>query len=63
MAAQVVLPCADLDETLDFFTGVLGFRVETISPADDPVVAVIAGTASGCASTRQRPVPRARSGC
>jgi mannose-6-phosphate isomerase-like protein (cupin superfamily) len=42
-AAEVVLPCADLDGTLAFFTERLGFRLERIWPADDPAVAVIAG--------------------
>lgn len=42
-AAQVVLPCSDLDATLDFFTGRLGFRVEAVYPADTPRVAVVAG--------------------
>jgi quercetin dioxygenase-like cupin family protein len=42
-AAQIVLPCPELDPTLDFFTGRLGFRVEAIYPADDPAVAVISG--------------------
>ena len=40
-SAQIVLPCDDLDATLDFFTEELGFRVEAISPADDPMAAVI----------------------
>ena len=42
-AAQIVLPCKDLDATLAFFTERLGFRLETIHPADDPSVAVISG--------------------
>jgi quercetin dioxygenase-like cupin family protein len=42
-AAEVVLPCAELDATLEFFTARLGFRIERIWPADDPAVAVIAG--------------------
>ena len=42
-AAEVVLPCADLDPTLAFFVDRLGFRVATIFPADDPAVAVIVG--------------------
>ena len=42
-AAQVVLPCAELDPTLGFFTERLGFRVEAIYPADSPSVAVISG--------------------
>ncbi len=41
--AQVVLPCADLEKTLEFFTDRLGFRVDAIYPADDPSVAVISG--------------------
>lgn len=41
--AEIELPCADLTPTLAFFTGELGFRVETIFPADDPQVAVISG--------------------
>jgi len=40
--AEIVLPGAPLEATLDFFAG-LGFRVETIFPADAPSVAVIAG--------------------
>jgi len=42
-SAEVVLPCAELDATLEFFTARLGFRVAAIFPADDPAVAVIAG--------------------
>ncbi|HEU4411533.1 MAG TPA: cupin domain-containing protein [Polyangiaceae bacterium] len=42
-AAEVVLPCAELDETLAFFTERLGFRVRAIFPADGPRVAVLAG--------------------
>jgi quercetin dioxygenase-like cupin family protein len=41
VAAQVVVPCTDLDATLSFFVDRLGFRVEEISPADDPHVAVV----------------------
>ncbi len=41
--AEVVLPCAELGSTLAFFTTRLGFFLETIHPADDPAVAVIAG--------------------
>lgn len=41
--AEVVLPCDELDQTLAFFVDELGFRVESIGPADDPQVAVIAG--------------------
>jgi quercetin dioxygenase-like cupin family protein len=42
-AAEVVLPCAELHRTLPFFTERLGFRLDAISPADDPSVAVISG--------------------
>jgi quercetin dioxygenase-like cupin family protein len=42
-AAEIELPSGTLDETLDFFTARLGFRLETIFPADAPAVAVIAG--------------------
>jgi quercetin dioxygenase-like cupin family protein len=41
--AQVVLPCADLGPTLAFFVDRLGFRVESIWPADDPRQAVLGG--------------------
>ncbi|HWM21365.1 MAG TPA: cupin domain-containing protein [Ilumatobacteraceae bacterium] len=42
-AAQIVLPCADLDPTVDFFVDRLGFRLDAIFPADDPSVAVLSG--------------------
>lgn len=42
-SAEVVLPCEDLDATLDFFTDRLGFRLDTVRPADDPTVAVVSG--------------------
>jgi mannose-6-phosphate isomerase-like protein (cupin superfamily) len=42
-AVDLVLPCPDLDGTLDFFTGRLGFRLDMITPADDPAVAVVSG--------------------
>ena len=35
-SAQIVLPCANLPEALEFFTGRLGFRIEMIVPADSP---------------------------
>lgn len=41
--AEVVLPCAELDETLAFFVERLGFRLQAIGPADDPQAAVVAG--------------------
>lgn len=42
-AAQVVLPCNELDATLEFFMRRLGFRVEMIYPADAPRIAVLNG--------------------
>ena len=42
-AAEIVLPCGELDATLTFFTERLGFRVAAIFPADAPAVAVIVG--------------------
>ena len=42
-AAEVILPCEDLDATLTFFTDTLAFRVDAVFPADDPSVAVISG--------------------
>ena len=42
-AAEIVLPCAELDRTLAYFTGTLGFQLEAIFPADAPAVAVITG--------------------
>ena len=44
--AEVVLPCDELDDTLAFFTDTLGFRLVSLSPADDPRVAVLAGHGS-----------------
>ncbi len=35
-AAALVMPCARLHETLEFFRARLGFRVDAIYPADDP---------------------------
>jgi len=40
---ETVLACNDLTSTLEFFVGRLGFRVETIYPADDPRVACLSG--------------------
>jgi quercetin dioxygenase-like cupin family protein len=41
--AEVELPCSDLTPTLEFFIGELGFRVETIFPAEAPTVASLSG--------------------
>ena len=42
-SAELVLPAAELDETLAFFTGQLGFRVVSVFPADDPQAIVVDG--------------------
>ncbi len=41
--AEILLPCADLPPTLAFFVEQLGFRVETIFPAEEPRVASLSG--------------------
>ena len=41
--AALVQACDDLDGTVDYFVNRLGFRLETIFPADEPRVAVITG--------------------
>ena len=40
---EVLIRCDDLAPTLRFFTEDLGFRVETIFPADEPKVASLSG--------------------
>lgn len=42
-SAEILLPGKRLSETLSFFTDELGFRVDSIYPADAPRVAVISG--------------------
>src|SRR5438874_12374853 len=42
-SAEVVVPCSDLQATMDFFLERLGFRLEVIFPADAPSTAVISG--------------------
>lgn len=42
-SAEVVLPCPQLDATLAFLVERLGFRVDAISPADAPRIAVLSG--------------------
>ena len=41
--AEVVVPCPELDQTLSFFIDQLGFRVEMITPADNPNTAIVSG--------------------
>jgi len=43
LQAQIVVACARFDETLAALTDKLGFRIETIFPADAPTLAVISG--------------------
>jgi quercetin dioxygenase-like cupin family protein len=43
MTGEVLLPCAELGPTLDFFVGELGFVIEAIYPADEPRVASLSG--------------------
>jgi quercetin dioxygenase-like cupin family protein len=42
-AAEVLLPTGDFAADLTFFTETLGFRLDTIFPADDPAVATLSG--------------------
>ena len=42
-AAEIVVPCRELADTLPFFLKELGFRLDQIFPADNPAVAVISG--------------------
>ena len=42
-SAEAVVPCIELDPTLAFFTSELGFRIEMITPADNPNTAIISG--------------------
>lgn len=42
-SAQVVVPCTQFDATFAALTEQLGFRVDMISPADAPTLAVVSG--------------------
>ncbi|MDJ0835253.1 MAG: cupin domain-containing protein [Acidobacteriota bacterium] len=42
-SAEMVIPCEELEPAFDFFTEVLGFRVNAVFPADAPVIAEIQG--------------------
>jgi quercetin dioxygenase-like cupin family protein len=42
-SAQIVVACENLNQTLEFFTATLGFRLKMIFPADSPSTAVVAG--------------------
>jgi quercetin dioxygenase-like cupin family protein len=41
--AECVLPAGNLSETLHFFVDTLGFRLDSIMPADDPRIAQLSG--------------------
>ena len=43
MRAEVVLPCTELSTTVATLTESLGFRIETVLPADSPQVIVVSG--------------------
>lgn len=43
MTNDIVLPCPDLTEAIEFFTNRLGFRLVMIVPADAPRAAVVSG--------------------
>lgn len=43
VGAEIRLPTTDLKEDLPFFTKRLGFRLDSIFPADDPAIAVLSG--------------------
>ena len=42
-AAEMLLTCNNLNETLQFFIDKLGFKMESIAPAEKPSLAVISG--------------------
>ncbi len=42
-SSQVVLPCDELQTTIDWFLATTDFRMELIRPADDPSIAVLEG--------------------
>ncbi len=43
LGAEIRLPTTDLKDDLPFFTKRLGFRLDSIFPADDPATAVLSG--------------------
>lgn len=42
-SAEMCLPSTDLSADLAYFTNTLGFRLDTIFPADDPAIATLSG--------------------
>ena len=57
MQAEMLLPTRDLTADMQFFTRKLGFRLDTIFPADNPAVAVISGHGVRLRLQRGAPVP------
>src|SRR5688572_29838284 len=43
MVAEVVVSAPEIDESVRFFTERLGFRIDSVFPADDPRVVVVSG--------------------
>ena len=42
-AAEILLPCKNFNKTVVFFTNALGFKLDSVAPAENPSVAVING--------------------
>ena len=42
-AAEILLPCKNFNKTVVFFTNTLGFKLNSVAPAENPSVAVING--------------------
>ena len=57
-AAEACLPSTDLAADLAFYTETLGFRLDTIFPADDPAVATLSGYGLRLRLERGAAVPR-----
>lgn len=55
--AEVVLPSRDLRADLAFFTRQLGFRLDSIWPADNPAVAIVSGHGVRLRLERDAPGP------
>jgi quercetin dioxygenase-like cupin family protein len=56
LSAEVCLPSTNLTEDLSFFTETLGFRLDTVYPADDPAVATLSGHGLSLRLERGSPV-------
>ncbi len=56
----VELPCAELQETLAYYTEELQFRVDTIFPADDPQIAELSGHGLALRLVRGSDAPAAK---